>query len=232
MSTTAQILANQANAKLSTGPSTPEGKSITSQNATPPREFSDVSACQHHAGECPRPRGQHGLSGAFSVLPNESQAEFDQKLANYRTTYKPQNDPEEFLVAQMVQSRWKLARINRLEAALVRQMIAADPEHTDADEVIAAAMLKGAAGPLAALHRYSAAAERAYYKALRELQRNRAQQSEQSGESALLAMLANPVSVPVQNEPNPARVPKPLTAQPAEARPSLASTLGNLALRL
>jgi hypothetical protein len=209
MSSQAQILANQANAKLSTGPSTPEGKSVSSQNAT-----------------------KHGLTGAFCVLPNESQAEFDKTLANYRASHKPQNDHEEFLIAQMVQARWLLARANRQEVALVNQMIAADPEHTGADEVIAAAMLNGKAKPVATLRRYAAAAERSYYKALKELKEGRTAQRKQAGAEVPIEALLKAMEGPVQNEANFALAQPSKAPNPAQARPSLASTLGNLALRL
>ena len=54
MATTAQLLANQQNAALSTGPRTPDGKAASSPNAT-----------------------KHGLSSAFRVLAHEDQEEFD-----------------------------------------------------------------------------------------------------------------------------------------------------------
>ena len=51
MASSAQILANQKNAMLSTGPKTPEGKSAAARNSI-----------------------RHGLSGAFRVLANEDEA--------------------------------------------------------------------------------------------------------------------------------------------------------------
>ena len=58
MTTESQILANRRNALASTGPRTPEGKSISSGNAT-----------------------KHGLSAGFRVLTNENQEEFDESIA-------------------------------------------------------------------------------------------------------------------------------------------------------
>jgi hypothetical protein len=46
------------------------------------------------------------------------------------------------------------------------------------------------------------------------------------------AMLARPVSAPVQNEPKSAAVPTPHPEPCVATEPSLPSTLGNLALRL
>jgi hypothetical protein len=167
MSSQSQILANQANAKLSTGPSTPEGKSIASRNAT-----------------------KHGLASGFAILPDESQAEFDQSLESYCRDFKPTNAHEEFLVAQMVQSKWKLARTNRMETEMVSLMMAADPEHKTSTAVIAAAMLKGTAKPYQTLQRYAAAAERAYFKALRQLQNGREPKRAANPDAAADQMLA------------------------------------------
>jgi hypothetical protein len=166
MSTTAQILANQHNAAFSTGPSTPNGKAASSQNAV-----------------------KHGLSGGFVVLPHEDRPEFDRLLGSYRQTFSPNNDHEAFLVERMVESRWKMSRLTRMEAALIQQMTSQDTNRTDPDAVIVAAMLAGNANAYASLQRYSAAAERSYYKAKHELERERAR-------TAKLAAVR-----PVQNEP-------------------------------
>ena len=109
-------------------------------------------------------------------------------LRGYFDTFAPRNDHEYFLIERMVESRWKLDRLKRMEAALVKQMTSQDTNRTDPDAVIVAAMLSGSANAYAALQRYSAAAERSYYKAKQELERGHAQS-------------AKPVTRPVQNEP-------------------------------
>src|SRR5690348_825254 len=100
MATAAQITANQHNAILSTGPKTPEGKTAAARNST-----------------------KHGLSGAFTVLPHEDQDEFDILVACMRDEFQPANQHEIFLVEQMAQSRWRLARARRLETAIFDQML-------------------------------------------------------------------------------------------------------------
>jgi hypothetical protein len=168
MSTSAQILANQQNAAHSTGPSTPAGKAVSSHNAT-----------------------THGLSGHFAVLPHEDLGAFHKIRAGYLSTFRPGNDHEDFLVETMVQSRWKLARLKRMEAALIQQMCGQDTERTNPDAVVAAAMLAGSANAYACLQRYQAAAERSYYKAKQELDRERARTAKPA--------IAKPA--PVQNKP-------------------------------
>jgi hypothetical protein len=173
MSTSAQVHANQQNAAHSTGPSSPAGKAASSQNAT-----------------------SHGLTGHFAVLPHEDLAAFYQVQAGYRKTFKPTNDHEDFLVETMVESRWKLARLKRMESALVQQMAGQDTEHSNPDAVVAAAMLAGNANAYASLQRYQAAAERSYYKAKQELDRGRAHSAQPETKCA-----AKQEIHAVQNEP-------------------------------
>jgi hypothetical protein len=65
----ARILANQANAKLSTGPKTPEGKAISRTNSF-----------------------KHGLTGAGIVLSNEDAVEVDRKFAAYQEELRPSGE--------------------------------------------------------------------------------------------------------------------------------------------
>ena len=168
MSTSAQILANQQNAQHSTGPSSPEGKAASSHNAT-----------------------THGLSGHFAVLPHEDLGAFHKIRSGYLDTFQPDNEHEYFLVETMVESRWKLARLKRMEAALIQQMCGQDTERANPDAVVAAAMLAGSANAYASLQRYQAAAERSYYKAKQELDRERARTAKPA--------ITEPA--PVQNKP-------------------------------
>lgn len=73
----------------------------------------------------------------------------------------------------MVQSRWKIARIQRLENALLENMISTGADDATADGRIAASLLGAAGKALANLQRYAAGAERTYHKCYRELIRCR-----------------------------------------------------------
>ena len=149
MPTELKIRANRENALQSTGPRTVEGKSASSGNAL-----------------------KHGLTAAFRVLPNESQEEFDRVLADYQRTFAPIGEHELFLVEEMVESRWRLARVRRLESALVEQMCTA-ADSNDADLMLVTALLNNTAGPFKTLQRYAAESTRAYYRALRQLETRR-----------------------------------------------------------
>jgi hypothetical protein len=151
----AQIAANQHDATLSTGPKTPEGKAAAARNAT-----------------------KHGLSGAFTVLPHEDQDEFDILLACLRDEFKPANQHESFLVEQMAQSRWRLARARRLETAIFDQMPLGEMSDADPEQQIAAKLLTGGEGALANIQRYASTADRSYYRAHTELVKSRQARNE------------------------------------------------------
>jgi hypothetical protein len=81
MSSPAQIAANQANAMLSTGPTTPEGKSASSQNNV-----------------------KYGLTcRTFRVRSGESQEDFATYANALITYYQPANIVEDTLVRKMAQ---------------------------------------------------------------------------------------------------------------------------------
>jgi hypothetical protein len=95
MATEAQIAANQANAKLSCGPTTIEGKAASSKNHV-----------------------IHGLSyrgGMFILLLWESAVEFDQLVIDLKNEYGPKNRTELILVERMAQHHWLRNRATLLQ---------------------------------------------------------------------------------------------------------------------
>src|SRR5947209_14263505 len=122
MSSPAKILANQTNALASTGPRTPEGRNVSSQNAA-----------------------THGLTGGFRVLPQEDQTEFDAMAAAYKRELKPVGEDETFLVERMAESRWELKRCNRLIADVVTRMSEQSGVARSADDVIVDALIANTA---------------------------------------------------------------------------------------
>jgi hypothetical protein len=92
MSSPAQIAANQANAQLSTGPKSPEGKAKSSLNA--------VST---------------GLTGRTVLLPGDDAKAFSDHMANYFVRFDPQTPEEEEIVQDLAQTKWRLLRVPQLE---------------------------------------------------------------------------------------------------------------------
>jgi hypothetical protein len=91
----ARQTANAANACLSTGPRTAEGKARSSQNAR-----------------------KHGLTAAQLVIAPEDRQEFDELLAQLQTEIRPQGALQQILFDRLVASAWNLNRILCMEAKL------------------------------------------------------------------------------------------------------------------
>jgi hypothetical protein len=87
--------ANAANARLSTGPQTPEGKAQSSQNAR-----------------------KHGLTAQDLVIGPEDREEFNELLAGLQADVAPEGTLQQALFDELVSSAWNLRRIRRMETEL------------------------------------------------------------------------------------------------------------------
>ncbi len=106
MSTAAQIAANQANAKLSTGPRTLEGKASVSQNAV-----------------------KHGFCSTHITVSDEDRGTFEEFREQYRAELRPAGVLENELLEQIVHAAWNLRRIRLAERTLL------DSNHWDLDHI-------------------------------------------------------------------------------------------------
>jgi len=157
MATQKQIDANRRNARKSTGPKTPEGKRKVAANAL-----------------------RHGLTAATATLPGEDESHFDQFCDELRAEHQPHGPTEEILFQQLAHAAWRLRRCRSLETGLFEMRLAdldgfmhgkynnlkphtryACVFHQDTAD----------SNVLNNLSRYEARAERAFYRALHELQR-------------------------------------------------------------
>jgi hypothetical protein len=154
----ARIAANQANSLKSTGPNTPEGKERSRQNAL-----------------------KHGLTGAGVVLPNEDAAEVERRLAAYQDELKPSGEVGRALVLRAAVCSVRMERCVEQEAAALSDRVRRAeaeflaPEGVDPAE---AERLRAEAGRQAMFdpskeatlaRKYEAAAERGFFRALKEL---------------------------------------------------------------
>jgi len=87
-----QHAANQQNARLSTGPRTPAGKTAVRLNAL-----------------------KYGLRARDLLLPGEDPAEYQQLWDDLESDWQPQNRTERLHLEQMATSQWLLARMARGE---------------------------------------------------------------------------------------------------------------------
>jgi hypothetical protein len=152
MSTSAQILANRENSKLSTGPRTPDGKAASSLNHV-----------------------VHGLAAVDPVLPHEDRNQFNALLEQYKSEWAPITSHQQFLVAQMAGARWKLDRAERIEIAMFGNLEASD----NPEAMMAKAMTDKESGAgFDRLQRYRAGLERTYHRCIRELRASQKAQNE------------------------------------------------------
>ena len=108
MSTSAQIAANQANAKLSTGPTSPTGKQTVSRNAL-----------------------KFGLTSKIHIaLPGEESA-LEEHVKGYIEAYAPVGLPERDLVRNIAENHFRLQRAHGLEHALVMDLMSEQPDNID-----------------------------------------------------------------------------------------------------
>ena len=92
MSTQPQILANRLNAQKSTGPQTPQGKAVVSQNAL-----------------------KHGLSARHDVVITESQADFDLHRDALLAELDPIGPMQSILADRIVSLSWRLKRADLIQ---------------------------------------------------------------------------------------------------------------------
>jgi len=95
MSSAAQVAANQANAQLSSGPKTIEGKAKSSRNAL-----------------------KTGLTGRTIMLAKDQAEIYEQHILNYAMQFNPEGARENELVQSIADCRWRLGSIPGLESAL------------------------------------------------------------------------------------------------------------------
>jgi len=87
--------AARINGAKSRGPVTPEGRARSSQNAL-----------------------RHGLSSAVVVLPHEDRAQFEYLRDSYMESFQPADQPQHDLIETMAAARWRLNRLQEIEANL------------------------------------------------------------------------------------------------------------------
>ena len=154
----ARIAANQANALKSTGPRTAEGKDRSRANAL-----------------------KHGMTGEGVVLPHEDAAEVERRFAAFRAELQPTGEVDLTLVRRAATLAVRMERCVAQEtAALAERVRRAEaefeaPEGADlatADRLRAEAMSRATFDPsreATLARRYEAAAERGFFRALKEL---------------------------------------------------------------
>ena len=136
MASIAQVTANRANAQLSTGPRSVEGKTASSRNAT-----------------------KLGIYSEALIIPGENPAELEALAAEYEACYRPVGPIESALIEKAVRAQWMERRYARLEAEVLRIRAA---EQKDSPDPMGAALIHDArnGNVLGRIHRKQQAAHR------------------------------------------------------------------------
>jgi len=142
-----QAATARINGTKSNGPITAEGKAISSQNSM-----------------------KHGLTSSRVVLPHESQEAYDKLEASLINRFKPADDLESELVQEMAAARWRLRRIEAMEAALFKKAIKQHEEAGTPDALDIAYAEVAESKSYRMLVRHAAQLRRAFEKAWKELQ--------------------------------------------------------------
>jgi hypothetical protein len=174
MASEAQVLANRLNAQRSTGPRTPEGKAVVSQNAV-----------------------KHGLLAREAVSKGEDPGEFEFYRDQMLGELAPVGSVESVLAERVVSLSWRLQRAERLQGAafdslhekettdpiakltrsLLRPKGAAqgDPGSADGDSALGQVVVKdfSYARVLDRLLMYERRIEHSLYRTMGELQKQR-----------------------------------------------------------
>ena len=158
MSTQAQILANQKNAALSTGPVTVPGKQAASRNAAGP------------------------VAASFCIT-TENQEEFNKLQEGWFDCFQPVGEVEINLVDEIVMSRWRQQRLWIMETVVLNRAIKKikeeDPDaatySNDVLQGLAAINLTENSKTWATLQRYERNYRRSYERAFAELRQIQAE---------------------------------------------------------
>ncbi|HJT87424.1 MAG TPA: hypothetical protein VJ732_06195 [Bryobacteraceae bacterium] len=191
MSTLRQIEANRRNARSSTGPRSAEGKAVSRFNAL-----------------------KSGIHAQAEVIPGEDPAELEALTADYHRQFQPAAPLEVFLVDALVHADWQLRRLRRVEAQLWQHRI----EETQrlgfhlSENTPLGQIYQSSADFFTRLQRRIDAAERSYYRALKELQKL------QAAAGPLPEEAGEPEAAPEAPEPSPAELGSffPCPGEPSE----------------
>ena len=171
MRTSAQTRANRANARLSTGPTSPQGKQRSSLNAI-----------------------RHGLTAQAVVMPSEDIAAYQRLTASYFDDLKPNGAIERQFVQTLADTAWRMNRIRVIENNLFAFAPAEDsqPAHADPEiraSLAAASALSTCCRELSAISLHEQRLSRLYERTLNQLRELQAARRDQ--ERTAIANAAN-----------------------------------------
>ena len=147
MSTRKQRAANRANAQNSAGPTT-QGQPASHYNAA-----------------------KHGIFAVHQIMFDETAGDLAELAAEYHQQYSPAGPKERFLVDTLVHNEWRLRRMRRVEAELWEHATNAFlAENIEVPACSSGDAFATGSEQFVRLQRIVNSCERAYHRALKELQ--------------------------------------------------------------
>ena len=140
---------------------------------------------------------RHGLSGKLVVAPGEDPAGYDRLLQELIASYQPANTAESILVEEIAQNFWRLQRARRIETETF------NIDAGGADPVIAFGISEER---FANIRRYMTAIERAWHRAIAQLEKTQAIRAKQSPTPEPHPPGEGPVGFVSQNRPRPVEI--------------------------
>jgi hypothetical protein len=189
MATAAQVAANRANARKSTGPRTLDGKQRCSMNAL-----------------------KHGLSARTVVLNHEDESGYHEVRGSLHRQYQPATPQECMLVDQLASSWWRTIRARQYETDMMNMQVDTlkrrhknrKTVHTNESDrqALAVALTVEPHDDFKTFFRYEAAIERSFYRALNQLERMQKERrkAEESTEIGSVSQNATMAAEPVEPE--------------------------------
>lgn len=113
-------------------------------------------------GICARNAVKHGLRANKLLVPEESQREFNAMALGLRGQIQPVGEIEEFLVDRLIAAAWRMRRAHEIEAVLLAQ----DPYSRSLEN-----RFRQCAEQIKTLGRYETLHEKAFYRALAEIEK-------------------------------------------------------------
>ena len=184
MTSERRVAVNRRNARRSTGPRTRSGKARSSRNAL-----------------------RHGLTAERVVLPGEDPVAFDTLRADLFERYQPIDPVAKHLVEHVVACIWRLRRVPEIEAGIFEHhylrrresrallsKIGTDLAKKEEDEAkdkedearpVLGEVFEKAERPLNSLIRIAGAIEGSMYRAIRELERMKAESQDSNDGSVI-----------------------------------------------
>ncbi|HXP88472.1 MAG TPA: hypothetical protein VN841_27330 [Bryobacteraceae bacterium] len=202
-----QNAASRINGAKSKGPVSVDGRARSSRNAL-----------------------RHGLSSAVVVLPHEDRAQFEQLRESYMESFQPADQPQHDLVETMAAARWRLNRLQEIEANLFEkemvlrasEMAKELKEMTEGEKLAwVFDRMANHSKSLAMQIRYEGQLNRTYeraFKQLQQLQKPVAQAS--AGESAEIQNEPEPTAPTAPPDPQPLPNPVPPSPQSPKENPN------------